>query len=96
MPDVVSIDCTTGTVTTRAFTPAEVAQQTVDQTAATTRLAAADAFHGQILAIAQSGVGITLANLTPAQIKALAAVLLYKAGGVDPVTLQVLPLSQWT
>lgn len=55
----------------------------------------AAALRSAVFAIALSAVGVTLANLTPAQVKALAAVLLYKAGGVDPVTQQVLPLAGW-
>ena len=48
-----------------------------------------------ILTTAQSAAGVTLANLTQAQIKALLACLLYAAGGVDVKTMQVKPLGEW-
>lgn len=48
-----------------------------------------------ILTMAQTAVGVTLANLTQAQIKALMAILLYQAGGVDIKTMTVKPLSEW-
>ena len=48
-----------------------------------------------IIALAQTAVGITLTNLTQAQRNSLMAILLYKAGGVDAVTLKVKPLNQW-
>jgi len=49
----------------------------------------------QILSVAQTAVGVTLQNLTAAQVRALMAILLYKEGGVNPVNLQVKPLGQW-
>lgn len=49
----------------------------------------------QILTVAQTAVGVTLNNLTAAQVRSLMAILLYKEGGVNPVTLQVKPLNQW-
>ena len=57
--------------------------------------ASSAAFRGQIVALAQSAVGVRLQDLTAPQIKALMAILLYKAGGVDASSLQVLPLGQW-
>jgi hypothetical protein len=36
-----------------------------------------------------------LSSLTQAQVRALMALLLYQAGGVDPKTLTVKPLDQW-
>ena len=48
-----------------------------------------------ILTTAQTAVGVTLANLTQAQIKALLACMLYAAGGVDAATLTVKPLNEW-
>jgi hypothetical protein len=45
--------------------------------------------------MAQSAAGVALQDLTTGQIKALMAVLLYKAGGVDPDTMTVRPLSEW-
>lgn len=49
-----------------------------------------------IISTAQTAVGITLANLTQAEIKALLAILLYKAGAVDTRTSTIKPLNQWT
>jgi hypothetical protein len=51
--------------------------------------------RGAVLQTAQSTVGVRLADLTQAQIKSLIAVLLYRAGGVDPATLAVRPLGEW-
>lgn len=47
-----------------------------------------------IVSTAQTAVGVTLNNLTAAQVKALLAILLYKAGGVNNDG-TVRPLSQW-
>jgi hypothetical protein len=55
----------------------------------------ADKFRDAIIATAQGAVGVALKDLTSAQIKSLMAILLYKARGVDPVTLAVKPLSAW-
>ena len=50
---------------------------------------------GQILLMAQSAVGVKLSDLSAAQIKALLACLLYRAGAIDPEAMQVLPLNNW-
>lgn len=60
-----------------------------------TGYAAATTAKNAILAMAQTAVGVTLANLTAAQIKSLMAILLYKEGGVDIKTMAVKPLSEW-
>ena len=48
-----------------------------------------------ILTNAQSAVGKTLDTLTAGERNALLALLLYKAGGVDPQTGMVNPLQDW-
>jgi len=92
---VAVVNATTGQTTYRDLTPAEVA----DRDAMAAADAAATTSHnnvkGQITTLAQSAVGVPLADLTQAQIKALMACLLFNAGGVDPATLQVRPLAQW-
>lgn len=93
--DRLIIDCSTGTRTVVPFTPAEEAERATLAAAEASAIVAATAFRGQIVTLAQSAVGVRLQDLTPAQIKALMACLLYKAGGVDPSTLQVRPLGQW-
>lgn len=60
-----------------------------------TGYAAATSAKNAIVSMAQTAVGVTLANLTQAQIKALMACLLYSMGGVDVKTMQVRPLSEW-
>jgi hypothetical protein len=60
-----------------------------------TGYAAATTAKNAIVTMAQTAVGVTLANLTTAQIKALMACLLYAAGGVDIKTMTVKPLSEW-
>lgn len=85
----------TGEKATVPFTPGEQAERESLVAADRARQATADAFRGQITTLAQSAVGVRLQDLTPAQIKALMAILLYESGGVDPSTLQVLPLGQW-
>jgi hypothetical protein len=96
MVDVATVNVTTGEKTTRPLSQAELDQQQADATAYAAQQSTAAAFRSQIVAIAQSAVGITLANLTQAQIKSLFAVVLYKASAVDPATLQVRPLNDWT
>lgn len=54
-----------------------------------------DSAFSNILSMAQSAVGVKLVDLTAAQIKALLAVMLYKAGGVNIATMTVNPLAQW-
>lgn len=54
----------------------------------------AAALREAIKATAQSAVGETLDNLTQAQLKALVAILLWKAGAVAN-DLTILPLGQW-
>lgn len=58
-----------------------------------TRLAAED-LRSRVIALAQSAVGVPLADLTAAQVKALLAVLLWSHGAVDN-ELKVRPLSEW-
>ena len=54
----------------------------------------AEDLYQQIKALAQSAVGVMLNDLTQAQIKALLAVLLWKAGGVEN-DMTVAPLGKW-
>ena len=42
----------------------------------------ADTLRARVLAVGQSAVGVSLDALTPAQVRALIALLLWKAGGV--------------
>ncbi len=57
--------------------------------------AAAVTAKNNILALAQSAVGVQLSALTAAQVKALTAYMLYAIGGVDLKTLTVKPLADW-
>jgi hypothetical protein len=66
-----------------------------EDTAYQAELAKAVTAKNNIITTAQGAVGVTLANLTAAQIKALLACLLYQAGGVDIKTMQVKPLGEW-
>lgn len=54
----------------------------------------ADALKAQIVALAQSAVGVLLNDLTPAQRNALIVCMLYKLGGVTS-DMKVRPLGQW-
>jgi len=58
------------------------------------RQAVAAAKRNQVLAIAQTTVGVQLTLLTAVQQRAILACLLYKAGGVS-TDMKVLPLNQW-
>lgn len=55
---------------------------------------ARSAMKSAVLTAAQSAVGVTLPNLTTAQVRALLAVLLWESGAVDG-TGKVRPLAQW-
>lgn len=44
----------------------------------------ADALRARVQTVAQSAVGVSLDALTPGQVRALLALLLWKAGGVAP------------
>lgn len=57
-------------------------------------LTQAEQLREAIKTIAQSAVGETLDNLTQAQLKALVAILLWKAGAVES-NLTIRPLGQW-
>lgn len=66
-----------------------------DTLRARTRAATADeAARTLVVQAAQSAVGVGLAALTPAQVRALLEVVLWKLGAIDSAGL-VLPLSQW-
>lgn len=52
------------------------------------------AIRALVVSAAQTAVGVSLANLTAAQVRALMAILLYQAGGVTPDG-KVRPLGQW-
>jgi hypothetical protein len=54
----------------------------------------ASTLRTQIVALAQSAVGVSLSALTPAQVRSLMALLLWKAGGVSSAGV-VRPLSEW-
>lgn len=60
-----------------------------------TPIPTSDTSLSSIISTAQNAVGVKLANLTTNEQLALMAILLYKAGGVNPVTLAVKPLNQW-
>jgi hypothetical protein len=49
----------------------------------------------QVAAIAQSAVEVRLVDLSPTQIKALLAILLYHEGAIDAQNMTVRPLSEW-
>ena len=74
---------------------AALAQAETDYLAAkAAEQAAIDALRETIKTTAQSAVGVTLDNLTQAQIKSLVAILLLQAGAVaDDLTIR--PLGQW-
>lgn len=48
-----------------------------------------------VVTLAQSAVGVPLAQLTNDQIRALLVCLLHKAGGLDETTVRVKPLNTW-
>lgn len=54
-----------------------------------------DTAFSNVLNLAQSAAGVRLVDLTAAQIKALMAVMLYQAGGVNIDTMTVKALGQW-
>lgn len=54
-----------------------------------------DKLRAAIVSVAQSAVGVTINDLTAAQVKALLAVLLAKNGAINPDTLAINPLNQW-
>jgi hypothetical protein len=81
--------------TKRQPTPEE--QATIDAVLAAhdpQGLTEAEELREAIKDLAQSAVGELLVDLTAAQIKALLACLLWKAGGVED-TMQVAPLGDW-
>lgn len=49
----------------------------------------------KVIGMTQSAVGVTLDALTAAQVRALLACVLYKAGAIDPATLAIEPLAEW-
>jgi len=55
---------------------------------------AASALRAQVIAIAQSAVGVSIANLTAVQVRALLAVLLWEEGALTDVG-AVRPLGEW-
>lgn len=73
------------------FSPAEIAaiQATIAAHAPVT------AGRDAVVALAQSAVGTTVANLTPAQVRAILVCIAYKNGAIDRATSAVLPLNQW-
>ncbi|HEU5086865.1 MAG TPA: XkdW family protein [Roseiflexaceae bacterium] len=76
-------------------TEAELAAASAAYDAAQTqRDADAQALRQKVLTVAQSAVGQTIDNLTTAQVRALVAVLLWKAGALDK-TGAVKPLGGW-
>jgi hypothetical protein len=54
----------------------------------------AQALRTQVIAVAQSAVGVVITSLTAVQVRSLLAVLLWKAGALTP-TGAVKPLGQW-
>lgn len=97
----VIIDAATGQTTTRPLTDAELAQRQADQQAAATlaaqqQQAATDASTTRTLVVqtAQTAVGVNITALTAAQVRALLAVLMAKAGALNPDG-TVRPLGQW-
>jgi hypothetical protein len=56
---------------------------------------APDPVYSKVVQLAQSAIGVTLDNLTAAQIKALVAIMLYEHSAIDPSTLTIRPLSAW-
>jgi len=58
-------------------------------------LSSSERMKNQILDLAKSAEGIALKDLSQAQIKALIAVLLFEAGGVDLATMTVRSLNDW-
>jgi len=97
----VIIDAVTGEATTRPLTDAELAQQQVDAQAAAAQVAAqiqadqdAAAARALVVQVAQSAVGIRFDQLTAGQVRALAAILFWKAGALTKDGL-VRPLADW-
>lgn len=63
-------------------------------TAETARKQEATTLRNQVVSLAQSAVGVTLNNLTAAQVRALVAILLWKEGAVTPAG-AIRPLAEW-
>ena len=76
-------------------TPAELQTASDAYDAQQAQLAAdATALRQHVINLAQSAVGVAIDNLTAAQIKALFAVILWKAGALDKNGI-VQPLATW-
>lgn len=76
-------------------TPQQIADAiAARETARQTALAAAATKRAQIVALAQSSVGVRVDLLTNAQIRALFGIILWEAGALD-ATLNVRPLVDW-
>jgi hypothetical protein len=76
-------------------TPQQIAAAIVArQAAAQQAITDAAALRAQIIALAQSAVGVSLSALTAPQVRALTALLLWKAGGVK-ADATVRPLAEW-
>lgn len=73
-----------------ALTTAEAAYDAAQATAQSD----AAALRSQVITLAQSAVGVTLANLTAAQVRALVAILLRKEGALSADG-TIRPLAQW-
>jgi hypothetical protein len=56
--------------------------------------AAAQALRTQVVTVAQSAVGVVITSLTAAQVRALLAVLLWRAGALTDAG-AIRPLAQW-
>lgn len=56
--------------------------------------AAAAALRSQVVTVAQSAVGVVITSLTAAQVRALLAVLLWRAGALTDAG-AIRPLAQW-
>jgi hypothetical protein len=94
-------DAATGRATFRDLTAEEEAQRQADLTAAAAQEAAeaqerADdtAARALVVQIAQTAVGTRFDQLTAQQVRALAAILLWREGALT-ATGQVRPLSEW-
>ncbi len=95
------IDGATGTTTTRALTPEELAQRTLDQQREAVRQATEDAetvaqsqVRQAVLTLAQSAVGVRFDQLTAAQVRVLFAIVLRQAGALNADG-TVRPLAGW-
>lgn len=95
------IDCTTGQIARPNLTAGEIAQQQADAQAAATQ-AAADAQAAQdaaaaralVVQVAQSAVGVRFDQLNATQVRALAAILFWRAGALTKDGV-VRPLADW-